>query len=312
MGGRKKAFRREEPRGLCGGGSPAHWTTAEKWHYTYSMFLNQMISLAVTRFEWVNLPATCDERFLEFTLLTNGQATIAFPKSQPGVFYSTQTASFGPTNVYYGPTKWESTGVNGWRFDVDNANGVYVWDNLTRNSIWPSLEVYASELTSIFITKAINRLHARVPFLITGPQEKKTELANVWANITNGDPAVIGLDGFSQNINVEAIKTDVPFLGKELEQELLNTWDAVYRLLGIPNMPVKMERRIEDEVQNYQSATEVFRLDALTARREACHELNERFGQYLDAPIDVVFRSDRSSHNFDATRDLTKGVGDDR
>ena len=59
---------------------------------TYAMYRNWIYAIALTRFKWVNLPPTCNERYLEWTLLNQGVATIAFPKKQPGVFYSTITA----------------------------------------------------------------------------------------------------------------------------------------------------------------------------------------------------------------------------
>ena len=45
------------------------------------MFQNDLIELALSRFRWLNLPETCNERFLEWTLLTEGAATLAYPNA---------------------------------------------------------------------------------------------------------------------------------------------------------------------------------------------------------------------------------------
>ena len=38
----------------------------------YGMYLERLTELAISMFEWKNLPDTCDERFLELTFFTNG------------------------------------------------------------------------------------------------------------------------------------------------------------------------------------------------------------------------------------------------
>lgn len=281
-----------------------YWSDAQINEALYTSFLNQITSLALTRFEWQGLPPTCDERFLEWSLLTDGMATIAFPKDQPGIFYSTQAVSQGTLNVYQNPASWRSYGINGWNFSVDNSNGVFIWDNRLRVSIWQDMQIYARELANITRTKQINRLHSRVPFLITAPQEQQESVDNTWAAIVSGESAIMGYPAFTQNIQVEAVQTGVQYLGTELQQDLLNVWGDVYRRLGIPNMPMKMERQIEDEVHNYEAPTETFRLDPLSERRAACDKLNERFGDRLTEPIRCVFRTDHESHNFAVANDL--------
>lgn len=64
---------------------------------------SQMLNIALSRFKWLNLPKTCDAWFLEYNLLYFGYATIAFPHSKPGVFFSTQAVTTSNFNVYYKP-----------------------------------------------------------------------------------------------------------------------------------------------------------------------------------------------------------------
>lgn len=288
--------------------SPMLWNAATIDQKLYRMFLDQIVSLALTRFEWVNLPPTCDERFLEWTLLTDGMATIACPKKQMGTFYSTQAVMEGVPNVYQNPCKWRSYGVNNWSFYVNHENGVFIYDNRLRYSIWPAMQVYARELTDIMRTKQINRQHSRMPFVITAPQEQKLTMENVWNAIVSGEAAILGYNALTDNIKVEAVQTGVTYLGEELEQDMLNVWNEVYRMLGIPNMPMKMERQIEDEVHNYQAPTDIFRLDPLSMRRDACDKLNARFSEFLDAPIDCVFRTDYESNNFRVKHDIKESM----
>lgn len=280
-----------------------YWQSPSYTNRVYTMYRNQILSLALTRFEWHGLPDTCNSRYLEWTLLTQGQATISFPKSQPGIFYSTQVAWQSPPNIYDNPTKWQSIGNNGWRFDANPTQGVVVWDNLLRFPILDAIDLQARELTDLTRTEQINRLHQKTPYLLTGPQDKKLDLTNLWKQIAGGEPAVIGTDGLSQ-IDVKAISTQVPFIASEIDAAIQNCWTRTYQLLGIDALPFKQERQVEDEIISQQAPSSMQALGFLAARREACEVLNKRFGEYLKEPITVTMRTDYESDNFEMQHDL--------
>ena len=290
-------------RPFVGLNSDMYWQSPSFSNRMYTMYRNQILSLALTRFEWHNLPPTCNARFLEWTLLTQGQATISFPKSQPGTFYSTQVAWNSAPNLYDNPSAWESIGNNGWRFGAGPTQGVVVWDNLLRAPILDAIDLMARELTDLSRTEQINRLHQKTPYLITGPQDKKIDLTNLWKQIAGGEPAVIGTDGLSQ-IEVKAISTEVPFLASEIDAALQNCWTRIYQLLGIDSLPFKQERQVEDEIISQQTPSSVQALGFLAARREACEVLNSRFEQYLEEPITVTMREDWQTDNFNMSHNL--------
>ena len=283
--------------------SDMYWQSPSFTNRMYNMYRNQILSLALTRFEWHGLPPTCNARFLEWTLLTQGQATISFPKDQEGIFYSTQVTWQGAPNIYDNPPRWISIGNNGWRFEASPLTGVVVWDNLLRMPILDAIDLMARELTDLSRTEQINRLHQKTPYLITGPQDKKIDLTNLWKQISGGEPAVIGTDGLSQ-IEVKAISTEVPYLASEIDAAIQNTWTRIYQLLGIEAMPFKQERQIEDEVISQQAPSSMQALGFLAARREAAEVLNTRFEQYLEEPITVTMREDWQTDNFDMTHNL--------
>lgn len=290
-------------RPFVGLNSEMYWQSPSYTNRVYTMYRNQILSLALTRFEWHGLPDTCNPRYLEWTLLTQGMATISFPKSQPGIFYSTQVAWQSPPNIYDNPTKWESIGNNGWRFDANPSQGVVIWDNLLRFPILDAIDLQARELTDLTRTEQINRLHQKTPYLLTGPQDKKVDMSTVWKQIAGGEPAIIGTDGLSQ-IEVKAISTEVPFLASEIDAAIQNCWTRTYQLLGIDALPFKQERQVEDEIISQEAPSSMQALGFLAARREACDVLNRKFGEYLAEPITVTMRTDYESDNFEMTHDL--------
>lgn len=279
-------------------GQDTYWATGAYNTRLFQMYRQQIMELALVRFQWLNLPATCDERYLEWTLLTQGVATIAYPRKQPGVFYSTQVAYASPLNVYDNPTKWQSIGNNGWRFAASNRTGVLVWDNRYRVPIIDWVDIWARELVDIMRTMQMNRMHQKIPYILKGPQEKKLDMINLYKQVAGGEPAVIGTNGLDV-IDMTVLQTNVPYIGADLYSAWQNQWNAIYQGLGISNLPFKQERQIEDEVKSQNMPTQLMALDPLEARREACDKLNERFPDLFgDAPLSVVWRQDNESDNY--------------
>lgn len=274
-----------------------YWQTSDYNSALFMMYRQQIIKLAMNRFKWINLPPTCNERYLEMTLLFQGIATIAFPSRQRGTFYSTQVAQMSPPNVYDNPTKWLSVGNNGWRFKCSNRNGVIVWDNRARYPLMQMVDMWARELVDVRRTKQLNRMHVKTPYLIKCSPEQEQQAENIYKQMAGGEPAIITTTGI-ENIDIDVIKTDVPYLGEELTAEEINTWQQIYQMLGIENLTFKAERMVQDEVNKRDEPSDLMALDGLNCRREACEQLNNRFGDYLEAPITCVWAKDNISQNF--------------
>lgn len=274
-----------------------YWQTSDYNSALFMMYRQQIIKLAMNRFKWINLPPTCNERYLEMTLLFQGIATIAFPSRQRGTFYSTQVAQMSPPNVYDNPTKWLSVGNNGWRFKCSNRNGVIVWDNRARYPLMQMVDIWARELVDVRRTKQLNRMHVKTPYLIKCSPEQEQQAENIYKQMAGGEPAIITTTGI-ENIDIDVIKTDVPYLGEELTAEEINTWQQIYQMLGIENLTFKAERMVQDEVNKRDEPSDLMALDGLNCRREACEQLNERFSDYLEAPATCIWAKDTISQNF--------------
>lgn len=272
-------------------GQGNYWQSAYYNTTMKSSFMSQIMNLALSRVEWVNLPPTCDARYLEYCLLTQGVATIATPKKNGKDFFSTQALVDSYPNVYDNPTSWRSFGVNGWDFAVNHDNGVLIYDNLAREPILPILDLYASELTDIMITKRLNRQHQKIPFILKGSQDQELTMLNLYKQVDGGEPAVITTSAID-DVKFEALSTGVQYLGADLQADYQNVWNMIYTVLGIPNQTFKKERQIEDEVINAARPSSMMALSPLKARQEACDKLNERFEPFIKNPIYVRWAED--------------------
>lgn len=284
-----------------------YWQNAAYNQRLFFTFRDRMMSIALSRFKWINLPQTCDARFLEQTLLFEGYATIAFPRKQPGTFYSTRMTWSGPPNVYDNPTRWRSIGNRGWNFRVDNRNGVFVYDNMNRHPLMPQIDIWARELVDVMQTKQMNRRHQRIPWILVGSADQYNDMVNLYKQVAGGEPAVLATDGIN-TIEAKALMTGVPYLGKELQEEFLNVWNQFYATIGVPNLPFKAERQIEDEVNSMTTPAELTMLDPLSCRRFAVDKLNARFSRYLTEPVMVVKNEDNISDNYNFMVNMTEQV----
>lgn len=280
---------------------PMFWQQQGYQQQLYLMFRDDIISLALSRFKWVGLPETCDAAYLEWTLLYQGAATIAYPKGNPGTFYALQAVQQGTPNMYSYPTAWRARGDTGRTdFACDWSNGVFLYDNKTGYPLLSKINIWARELADIITTKQVNRFHMRMPFAITAPQDRAMDAQNFYKQVANGEPVVLAYDTFSDiQVDTTMPERSREYIGDKLDQDFEQTWNHVYRELGIDSLPYKEERMIEDEVSSTMEPTQMARLSPLSMRRAACRKLNERFGKYLSEPIRCVWNSDIVSDNYD-------------
>lgn len=284
-------------------GNDLYWQTSNYNTRLFMMFRAQMLGMCLNRFKWINLPKTCDARYLEMTLLFQGCASIAYPKKQPGIFYSTQMAQIGRPNVYDNPTRWMAVGNNGFNFNADWKNGVVVWDNRMRYPLLEKINIWARELVDVVRTKQLNRQHQKIPFIFGVPQEMEQQALNLYKQVSGGEPAVIAYPEISR-LKPDAWITNVKYYGEELTIEERNIWNEFYLAAGISNQTYKAERVIEDEVKGQKEPSMFARLDSENCRREAAAKLNARFEPFLQDEIEVVWDYDNLSDNYNYVNNI--------
>lgn len=289
-------------------GAENYWQTRDYNSRLFTMLQNQVISMAINRYKWVNLPENCDQRFLELTLFNQGIASIAI-NPENDEWYSLQVGGEMRAPDHYGnPSLWTTLGVNGKvRFTTTKANGIYVYDNSMRIPIIERISLWVREMVDIIRTLQQNRAHMKVPVLITGIQDKRLDMTNYIKQVAGGEAFIVTTDGIN-NIDVRAMSTDVDSYQTELWESFFNVWNQIYQSLGIGNLPFKAERRIEDEVQSQADPTNLVALDGLQCRRYACKFLNENFGDLLPGELNVVWNKDIATDNYNFIHDLQKMV----
>lgn len=281
-------------------GGPLYWQTADYQQRLYMQYRRQIEALAASRYRWLNLPSSVDERYLEMTLVLQGQASIAKPRKRKNL-YATQAAYKGMLDINDNPIKWQCVTNQRGTFAADITTGVFVFDNLMRINIVNWIELQARELLDIQQTMQANRLHQKVPYIITGPQEKQQDIANIYRMIMQGEPAILANSSIDL-IKIDALDVKQPYIGENLEAAWRNQWNNIYTMLGIKNLPYKAERQVSDEIEDQTLPIQLASMNGLIPRRQAAERLNKLY----DLNVEVIERNDDESHKINYLLDPTK------
>lgn len=252
------------------------WESARMNNGTYRQYYNRLVELAISMFEWKNLPDTVDPRFLELTLFTDGQAV--FFKDEELGYLALQNAMNGDFDVYRIPINRRAFAVNGYQRKLTNKDSVIVYNNYLHTNSQLDADMFARRLYNLDRAIDVNANAQKTPVLIKCSQEERLTLLNVYKQWDGNEPLIMGDKGLNTNA-MAVLKTDAPYVCDKLYQLKTEIWNEALTYMGISNINVqKKERLITDEVTRNQGGTIASRYSRLNARRDACKKINAMFG----------------------------------
>ena len=255
----------------------------------YAYYMTRFSELALSVFKWENLPDTVDERFLELTLYSDGQAV--FFKDEVLGELCLQCAVNGPFDVYRIPIRRRAYAVNGYQKMLTNKYSVIIWNNKLHTNTEPDMRVFARRLWDLDRSIEVNARAQKTPVLLQGPEEQRLTLLNLYKEYDGNVPVVCG----DKNLNLEGFKsisTQAPFVGLDLYQLKTQIWNEALTYLGISNLTIQKKERVNtDEVTRSLGGTLASRNARLEARKKAAEEINKMF----DLDISVHFKEDLDS-----------------
>lgn len=272
MGGRKKQLN--------------FWDSAKLNNATYRYYYDKLTELAVSMFEWRNLPDTIDPRFLELTLFSEGKC-LFFEDKDIG-YLALRCTLNGPFDVYNIPINRRAYAVNGYNADFDNKNSVVIFNNYLRHPTKFDIEMFAMKLYNISRAIDVNANAQKTPILIRCTEEERLTLQNLYMQYEGNMPFIFATKGLNPK-DLDVLQTGAPYVGDKLYQLFTQYWNEALTHLGITNINYqKKERMISDEVIRNTGGVIASRYSRLDMRRKACEEINKMFG--LD--IEVDFKDD--------------------
>lgn len=249
---------------------------------TYLQYYNRLTELAISMFEWQNLPETVDQSFLEMCLFSDGMC-IFFQDEVLG-YLGLQCMIGGKLNVYRIPMERRAYATNGYQRELDGTNSVIIFNNYLHTNSMLDVEMFSKRLYNLDRAIDVNANAQKTPVLIQCDESQRLTMKNLYKQYEGNEPFIFGSKGLDAN-GLKVLQTGAPYVADKLYELKTQIWNEALTYLGISNINVvKKERMITDEVTRNQGGTVASRYSRLESRRQACKQINEMFG--LDIWVD--------------------------
>lgn len=249
---------------------------------TYIQYYNRLTELALSMFQWKNLPKTVDQRFLEMCLYSDGMCV--FFEDEVLGYLGLRCMIGGRLNVYQIPTDRKAYATNGYQKSLDGTNSVIIFNNYLHTNSMLDVEMFSKRLYNLDRAIDVNANAQKTPILIQCDESQRLTMKNLYKQYDGNEPFIFGSKGLDAN-GLKVLQTGAPYVADKLYELKTQIWNEALTYLGISNINVvKKERMITDEVTRNQGGTVASRYSRLESRRQACKQINEMFG--LDIWVD--------------------------
>lgn len=254
---------------------------------TYKQYLDRLTELAISMFEWKNLPPSVDERYLELHLFETG-CMLYFNDDVLGNICLDCIAN-GRLGIYGDPILRRAySGYNNYNALLKESNSVIVWNNYLHTNSILDVKLFARRLYVLDRIIDVNANAQKTPVLVQGTEKQRLTLINLYKEFDGNAPFIFGDNNLDLNV-LKVLQTGAPYVCDKLYTLKTQYWNEALTYLGISNINIqKRERLITDEVTRNQGGTIASRYSRLNSRREAARKINAMFG----TNIQVNYRED--------------------
>ena len=254
---------------------------------TYKQYLDRLTELAISMFEWKNLPPSVDARYLELHLFETG-CMVYFNDDVLGNICLDCIAN-GRLSIYGDPILRRAySGYNNYNALLKESNSVIVWNNYLHTNSILDVKMFARRLYVLDRIIDVNANAQKTPVLVQGTEKQRLTLINLDKEFDGNAPFIFGDNNLDLNV-LKVLQTGAPYVCDKLYTLKTQYWNEALTYLGISNINIqKRERLITDEVTRNQGGTIASRYSRLNSRREAARKINAMFG----TNIQVNYRED--------------------
>lgn len=276
---------------------------------TFYDYIQRFKRIALSIFEWVNLPSSMNEQWLEYSLYYDGMATLL--KDEKYGYINTRCCSNGNINIYGLPTSFNCysfdyrtdrrlyTGLLGnisedRRKYLEDKQCILVQNNWDRMPTCGSMELFAYRLYLAQRTADVNIMAQRTPVMVIVDEKQRLLMENLYNQYNGNQPFIFGDSKQLDNDKLRAINTGAPYIADKVMDYKKEIWNEALTYLGINNIMVdKKERLVSDEANSNNELINLNLQSFLAPRKLACKQFNEKFGLTgTDKEISVRVRSD--------------------
>lgn len=253
--------------------------------YTIEQYLYILQGIAISMFEWKNVPDGVDTRYIERSLFHDGSA-VYFHDDVMEEDLCLSMISQGQFDVYGVPVKRSAfSKYNNYQIELDKTNSIIIWNNLDRLPSYPIILSFAYRLYNLDRIIDVNANAQKTPILVRCDEKQRLTLKNAYKEFNGNSPVIYADNSFDVD-SLSVLKTDAPYIADKIYELKTNLWNEALTYLGIPSANVmKKERLIKDEVLRSLGGTLANRYSRLEARQHAVKQINKMFGTNIEVGI---------------------------
>ena len=292
---------------------------------TYIDYLQRIKQVAMAIFEWVDLPAGMNSRFLEKTLYYDGKASLLFDKEKG--YMNLRCSANGALNMYELPTKLNcySWGISKYRtvfYGADPINPsrkedecILVLNNQDAAPTASSIELFAYRLYEAQRSCDTNIKQQKYPTLIVTDENQRLTMSNLYKKVDSNEPVIFGDSKLNDISKVKTFNTQAPFVADKLQDYIKIIWNDCLTFLGIQNLGEKKERLITSEASSNNELINLNLQSRLAPRQEACKLFNEKYGTNISVKIrsdlyNIIKEQESIINGYQFIEDATTDLGD--
>jgi hypothetical protein len=270
---------------------------------TYIDYLNRFKKIALSIFEWVNLPESMNSRWIERCLYYNGKCAL-FKDKKYG-FINTNCSSAGYINIYGLPSELECysfeyqtrrrlyTGLTNEENQTD-TDCIMVLNDWEGTPTSGTMDLFAYRLYEAQRTCDTNIIAQKTPIMVIVDEKQRLTMENLYNQYNGNQPFIFGDRSQLSEEMLRTIDTKAPYIADKVTDYKKEIWNEALTFLGINNLMIeKKQRMITDEASSNNELINLNLMSFLAPRQEACRKFNELFGLTgTDKEISVRVRSD--------------------
>ena len=193
---------------------------------TFIDFLQRLRQVAISQFEWINLPSSMNGEYLEQCLYDFGKSALLYTEDYG--FINSKCSDNGNLNIYHLPSKLNCYAVdslsedrklyNGFKSEEDNDETycVLVKNNPDMIPTEPSLRLFAYRLSEAERTSDVNIKAQKTPVILIGDDSMQLALKNLYLKYAGNEPVVYADKNQLGADSIRAISTKAEFLADKL------------------------------------------------------------------------------------------------
>lgn len=268
---------------------------------TYFDYLDRVKKIALSIFEWVNLPESMDSRYLERCLYYTGAAALLHDETYG--FINTKATCSNNLNIYGLPTEITAfsysyrdvrrvyNGLTEANSDI-NSEAILVlntWDMLPTA---PSIELFCMRLAEAQRIIDINIKAQATPYVVMTDENERLSMINAFQQVDKNAAVIFGKRGTFESDSIKTLNTQAPYVADKVQGYKRDIWNEMLSYLGVDNIEEKAERLVSAEVSSNNELVNLNLQSFYATRKLAAKQFNEKYGLTGDKAIDVKLRSD--------------------